>query len=97
MKTGVENRDLGHVSQKIRDRLHPLELRLNVQRSKLGQSGKSRVHVVTDQNGIVETGTAVDHTVTDGVDLSCGSNTARFTAPQRGQQIFQHKLTRQTL
>src|SRR5208282_2476545 len=81
MKAGVENRDLGYVSQKIRDSLHPLELRLNVQWSKLGQFGKSRVHVVTDQNGIVETGTTVDYTVTHGVDLIRGSNAACFTAP----------------
>src|SRR5208282_1158176 len=72
MKAGVENRDLGHVSQKIRDSLHPLELRLDVQRSKLGESGKSRVHVVIDQNGIVKTGATVDHTVTHGVDLCWG-------------------------
>src|SRR4030095_4733578 len=81
MKTGVENRELGHVSQKIRDSPHPLELRLNVQRGKLRQSGKSRVHIVTDQNGIVEIGTTVNHTVTHGADLSRASNAARFTAP----------------
>jgi len=45
------------------------------------KSGKSRAHVVTDQNGIVKTGTTVDHTVTHGGDLSRGSNAARFTAP----------------
>ncbi len=81
MKAGVENRDLRHVPQKIRDRPHPLELRLNVQRGKLGQSGKSRVHVVTDQNGIVKTGTTVHHAMTHGVDLSRGTDAARFTAP----------------
>ena len=88
MKAGVEDGDLRHWTQQLRDNVHAFEFGAIVEGRKNGNAFDRRPDLRGNERGLEMLGTAVDHAVSNNIDVGRAGKRLPLAAPQTEEQAL---------